>query len=162
MTILLNQIFVSGNLKESYIIAAADRRITLNGNYNQTKKKIFPINNLKSTISYFGLAGFYKGGKFEYFGDWIPQYIRKNSSKYLKPEDFISNFRNDLNGLVDPQLLKINASGFHYSFYNHKGFPDFIYFSNINIMDHLKYTNLANSYQMPASHYLSRDAMKDG
>jgi hypothetical protein len=161
MTILLNEIFVEGNLKKSFVIAAADRRITLNGNYNQTKKKIFPIHNLKSAISYFGLAGFYKEGKFVYFGDWIPEYIRRNSSKYLKPEDFISNFRNDLNDVVDPQLLKTNASGFHYSFYNDKGFPDFFYFSNINGMDYLKYTNLANSYQKPSSHYLSRDAMKD-
>ena len=61
------------------MIAAADRRLTSNGRYADTQRKLFPIPYHHGAISSFGLADFKDhGGKLRRLSLWLPGFIRAN------------------------------------------------------------------------------------
>jgi hypothetical protein len=52
MTLVLNEIYLLNGLGKSFIVAAADRRISKpNGTYDSTRRKLFPIPYLNGAVS---------------------------------------------------------------------------------------------------------------
>jgi hypothetical protein len=163
MTLILNEIHTRDGFNSTFIVAAADRRLSnKNGSYGGTRKKLFPIPYLKGAISYFGLAVLIFPDKSELFiSDWLTAFIRKNA-QCDDLASFSSNLRDELSRIVPGRILKQRPSGFHICGYNINGIPDFWYFSNIGRMQGYQYTDLMVEYGAPSSHFLDRDAKQYG
>lgn len=161
MTLILNEIHIHEGLNDSFQVSAADRRITCDNKYDSTREKIFPINYLNATISYFGLAAFYKNGNLVYFSDWLPNFINQQAKTSTSLQIFSNNLRNELNIEISKDILSKNPSGFHICGYNN-GLPDFWYISNIGKMEGFYYKEIQSRYYEPSSHFLGRDAEKLG
>lgn len=162
MTLIINEIHTKGTLKNSFQIAAADRRITSStGRYDSTRRKIFPIPYLKATVSYFGLAAYLNQGKWHYFSEWFPNFINSKAGKISTLKEFAFELQKTLNTLVGKTVLARNRSGIHISGYNSNDHPEFWYFSNISGMNEYYYLDPLEKYTEPTSDFLERDAMKD-
>ncbi|MGA8142252.1 MAG: hypothetical protein WB948_16390, partial [Desulfobaccales bacterium] len=102
MTLLLTEIHWKDNLLNSFIVFAADRRISRpNGKRLGERKKIFEVHYLRAGIGYFGLADVPKKGSAEPepMSDWLLRFIRKNSS-LTNMELFANNLANNLNSEI--------------------------------------------------------------
>jgi hypothetical protein len=158
MTLLINEIHLVDGLKNTFQIAAADRRITRGNKIESPRRKLFPIPHLNSTVSYFGLAAFPKAGKEIYFSDWLPNFISK-SHQYKNLEAFSNHLRDTLNMEIPFTYRKKYHSGFHLSGYREDGLPEFWHFSNISGMDGPYYKEPVEHYGKPTSDFLQRDAI---
>ena len=159
MTIVLNEIQLLNGFNHSFIIAAADQRITFTN--NKTKwhhKKLHKIPYLNGAISYFGLAQYRdsrsKNDKDFTFTHWLPNYINSNS-KYQSLKDFSFALQDELNNLVPKKFTSKYPSGFHICGYNDQGFPDFWVVKNFTKYENGQYIDIGQNYQAPESHFLS-------
>jgi hypothetical protein len=160
MTLVLNEIHMLEGLRKTFIVAAADRRISKsNGSYDSTRRKLFRIPYLNGAVSYFGLAAVYPSGERQYLSEWLPSFIRGQSSAGTL-QSFAQYLTESLNNAVPSSVLKNHASGFHICGYDRNGWPDFWYVSNIGAMTGFQQTNLNGRYFAPESHFLERDASK--
>jgi len=157
MTLILNEIHLQNGMKKTFIIAAADRRISKpNGTFDSIKRKVFGIPYFNGAVSYFGLAVVYPKGNQQYISTWLPSFVRRQyTTDSLK--SFAENLRDELNKIVPSSILKNNPSGFHICGYESSGLPDFYYLSNCRL-GIFKYVDLKPRYKPPESHFLSRDA----
>jgi hypothetical protein len=112
MSLLLTEITCFDGLSNSCIVFAADRRISLNGKYDSTRKKIFQIPSLHAGIGYFGLAEVHTKG---------------NSL----PNVFANELACNLNKVISPGIRKKYISGFHLAGYNSNGIPEFWFIRNV-------------------------------
>jgi len=158
MTLILNEIHLLNGLKDTFQIAAADRRITRGNNIESPRKKLFAIPFLKATVSYFGLASFTKANKETYLSEWLPQFIRA-SSHCSSLEQFSFELSETLNNTIPLKIRKENRSGFHLSGYNNISLPEFWHFSNIPGMTGLYYNKPVEKYGVPTSDFLNRDVI---
>jgi hypothetical protein len=157
MTLIINEIHLRNGLSDTFQIAAADRRITLGRKIETPRKKLFAIPHLGATVSYFGLAATNKNGKWLYFSDLIPDFIKKShQTKTL--QEFSNLLMQTLNKEVPIELRRGHISGFHLSGYTAAGLPEFWYFSNISGMDGPYYKKPVETYSFPTSDFLERDA----
>jgi hypothetical protein len=163
MTLILNEIHTLNGFNDTFIVAAADRRISnMNGSHRATRKKIFPISYFKGAISYFGLAIITYKNRELYIGEWLKAFI-SNNTHCVDLKSFSAKLRDELTQLVPENILREEPSGFHICGYNSKGIPDFWYFSNIGErQDYNYYKDLRNKYFTPSSHFLGRDAIEYG
>jgi len=147
----------------TFIIAAADRRLlNMDGSYHATRKKLFPIPYLNGAISYFGLAVFSRPNRPNlYISDWLKDFIR-NNAHCNELMSFSTSLRDELSNLVPDSILGKVPSGFHICGYDSNGNPDFWYFSNIGEMREFRYSDLRTTYDVPSSHFLGRDAIREG
>lgn len=159
MTLILNEIHIVDGLKDTFQIAAADRRITFGNKIEASRKKIFAIPYLKSTVSYFGLAAFEKNNKWVYLAEWLPQFIRE-SIHCQTLEQFSLELSETLNRIIPLRFRKGNISGFHISGYNQDLLPEFWHFSNIPGMNGFSYNKPVDHYGIPTSDFLKRDVFK--
>lgn len=158
MTLILNEFHLLRGLKQTIIVAAADRRISnSDGSYDSTRKKLFSIPNFNGAIAFFGLAMVFPCGQGQYLSEWLPGFIRRQAGNF-NMQDFAESLREELNRIVPSTVLSNNPSGFHICGYNKEGYPDFWYVSNIGGMTGFRYTNLMANYAPAASHFLDRDA----
>lgn len=158
MTLILNEIHLRDGLKDTFQIAAADRRITRGNEIESPRRKLFAIPFLNATVSYFGLAAFFKGNKWIYFADWLPHYIR-SSTHCSNLEQFSIELSETLNDVIPLKYRKENISGFHLSGYNEDSLPEFWHFSNIPGMSGLSYNKPVERYGKPTSDFLKRDVL---
>src|SRR6266545_3665359 len=162
MTLLVNEIVLQDGFKTTFQIAAADRRITTrDGDYAETKRKIFPIQYLNASISYFGIASYYRGAKKVYLADRLPDFINSSSQTARSVHDFLMQLRDFLHQDIPQEALATRASGFHVSTYIDQR-PDFWYMSNISTLENFEYKDLSPAYHAPSSHFLQRDAAELG
>lgn len=157
MTLLLNEIVLRRGMTETFQIIAADRRITRKGNYAATRPKLFLIPYLNATISYFGIASYFKNGKEIYLADILPYFINQCASTIKDVSDFALQLREYLHKDIPRDDLRTRFSGFHFSTYINDR-PDFWYMSNIQDLDGFSYKNPSPEYHSPSSHFLERDA----
>jgi hypothetical protein len=162
MTLVLNEIHTLNGFNKTFIVAAADRRLSNeDGSYHATRKKLLPIPYLNGAISYFGLAMLTRHNKPLYISDWLRAFIQNNvQCKDLK--SFSNNLRDELSKIVSGNILNRVPSGFQICGYDSNGIPDFWFFSNIGGMQEYQYINLGEEYDAPSSHFLERDAIKNG
>lgn len=159
MTLLLNEIYMETQFRNSFIVAAADRRISKpDGNPDHPPRmKLFKIPHLNATVSYFGLAEVFPRRPRMYLSDWLRDFLR-HSSLTSGLDDFAHGLRDELNRVVPTNFLRNYPSGFHISGFDNEQRPDFWFFSNIGNMDEYRYTQLQSRYSEPRSHFLGRDA----
>ena len=161
MTLILNEIHLLQGLKETMLVAAADRRISKpDGSYDSTRRKLFSIPYLNGAIAHFGLAMVYPRGQPQYMSNWLPDFIKRHSLA-SGLQSFAESLREELNRIVPPKVLKKAPSGFHICGYNDAGYPDFWYLSNIGDLRNFRYGGLKSQYGPPASHFLGRDAPRE-
>ena len=161
MTLILNEIHLIDGFNETMIVAAADRRLSINGRYADTRQKLFEIPYLRGTVSYFGLAEVFPNGKNQLLSDWLPSFIRsQNHVKTL--EEFSGNLREELHNVIPQETLSRYASGFHICGYNNQNIPEFWYLSNIGGLDGFNYVETKPRYAEPSSDWLGRDAKNFG
>jgi hypothetical protein len=121
MTLLINEIHTIDSLQNGYIVHAADRRITNNGKYDSTRKKVFEISYLNAGVGYFGLAQL---NDKEFFSSWLPNFINKNSDAQSLSQ-FAERLTGALNQKVEKFRLKNMISGLHLCGYNRARHPEF-------------------------------------
>lgn len=149
--------------KESLIISTADRRLTYPREKNRKKKyesgkKLFKIEHLNATVSYWGNCTLInKKGNQEFYFSWLPGFIR-GSSEICSLMEFAIKLRNELNIRVPAQTLKNYASGFHLAGYTKDGIPEFIHFSNCSMNSKGEYHNFQFAYKQPYADFLEKDA----
>jgi len=159
MTLILNEIHLQNGMKKTFIIAAADRRISKpNRTFDSIKRKVFPIPYFNGALSYFGLPFVYPRRNRQYLSAWLPGFIRHQSTTDSL-QSFAENLRDELNKIVPSNILQKNPSGFHICGYEKNGLPDFYYLSNCRL-GNFEYVDLRPKYKPPESHFLSRDASK--
>jgi len=158
VTLVLNEIILRQGLIDTYQIIAADRRISRQGKYAATRRKLFTIPLLNATISYFGIASFFKKNKEVYLSDLLPDFINHSTETAKDIPTFASQLREHLHDNIPCQDLRTKFSGFHISTYIN-GLPDFWYMSNIKTLDGFSYRDPASIYDNPSSHFLQRDAI---
>lgn len=161
MTLILNEIHLLDGLNKTMLVAAADRRISKpDGSYEATRRKLFPIPYLSSTISYFGLASVYPRGRMQYLSDWLPNFIN-TQSQVPDLETFAQNLRDALHRVIPQSTLQEHSSGFHIAGYNSQGLPEFWHLSNIGDIRAFQYVDFKPRYGPPSPDFLGRDAQKN-
>lgn len=159
MTLLTNEIHVQKDPRNSTIIFAADRRISIGNKFHSNRKKIFEIQYLNAGIGYFGLAEVHHRNKAMSMSEWLPQFITNNNSiKSL--EVFSSALQAELNSIVPKNIKTSNPSGFHIAGFNKSKLPEFWFVRNIKSMDGFSYKDLMDHYEITED-FLSRDAIKN-
>jgi hypothetical protein len=160
MTLILNEVHLLDGLEQTFLVAAADRRISNpDGTYNETRPKLLPIPYFRGAVSYFGLAAIPHDGKWVYHADWLPNFIgSQGDSPDL--ETFAKSLRLELNRRIPAGTLKKKASGFHICGFNDDGQPEFWYLSNIGGMEGLEYVGIKGRFKKPSPDFLERDAEK--
>lgn len=157
MTLILNEIHILNGLDSVLMVAAADRRITSDGAYHSSRRKVFRIPYLNGAISYFGIAQIGPPSSPKFLSDFLPDFIRKNSSAASLGE-FAQTLHAQMSVLVAQSVLAKHPSGFHICGYDYQGLPDFWYMSNIGGIQDFQYVGLKPRYDPPSSHFLGRDA----
>lgn len=158
MTLVVNEIYMLEGLKQTVLIAAADRRITKGDRtYHSTQKKLFEIPYLKGAISFFGLAEFSAGCKTHRMSDILPAFITKHAD-IMDLRTFCFTLRDELAHAIPSYYLKDNPLGFHVCGYGRTSLPDYWWLTNIRQMDGPKITEFKPTFKDPGSHFLGRDA----
>lgn len=157
MTLLITEIHVDKDLRNSFIIFAADRRVTVNNKFHSNRKKVFITPNKKAGIGYFGLTQL---NSKDFFSSWLPNFMVNNSS-LQNPREIADALCEELNKRVDKNLLTINPSGFHICGYNEKGYPELQFVRNIGGMDSYRYRDFKDHY-FRSEDFLGRDAKELG
>jgi hypothetical protein len=157
MTLVLNEIHVAKGLPDSVVVAAADRRITLGGKYNSTRRKLFDIPYLNASISYYGLAELPCKG--EYLSSWLPNFITRHSDAQSMV-DLAGSLRQELHEVLPTGALAHSVSGFHICGFNSNGLPDFYHLTNVEVKDG-QYKEKTDRYKPPTSDFLGRDAKEE-
>ena len=130
MTLLLTEIHCLDRLSHSCIVFAADRRISKNGKYAGTRKKIFDVPYLRAGVGFFGLAEVpSKGGNLP-MSDWLLRFIRRKSN-LTSLKAFAKVLAKSLNSDIPSNWRKQCISGFHLAGYNSLGLPEFWYVRNV-------------------------------
>lgn len=153
MTLLVNEIHVPGDIRRSFILQAADRRVTVNGRFHSNRRKVFPLGHLSGGVGYFGLTML---DYSTYFSDWLPNIIRKAATTGSLQE-FAHFLHGKLNRAVDKGILAKHPSGFHVCGFNPDGYPELWFIRNIGGMDGYTYTDFASEYYI-SEDFLTRDA----
>jgi hypothetical protein len=160
MTLILNEIHLLDGMQRTMLVAAADRRISrLDGTYDSTRQKLFSIPYLDATVSYFGIACVYPGGKTQPLSDWLPYFISTQSAA-PDLQTFAESLRVELHKLVPQSILESYPSGFHLCGYNRQRLPEFWYLSNIGGMQNFQHVDFKPQYEPASSDFLGRDARK--
>jgi hypothetical protein len=158
MTLILNEIHILDGLGKTMLIAAADRRISkLDGSYDSTRRKLFPIPHLRGAISYFGLAYVYPRGKAQYLSEWLPTFISSQSAT-SDLGAFSRNLRTALHGIMRKDILGKHPSGFHICGYRKDGLPEFWSLMNMGALEGFRHVNFKKEYGEPSPDFLERDA----
>ena len=154
MTILVNELHFGNGITDATLVQVADRRITINGRYHSTRRKIFEIPYLKASVGYFGLA---QTNKNNFFSSLVPNIIR-NGASIQTISDFAEYFMAELNRLVTKQLLIKYASGFHLCGLATDGVPEFYFIRNFDQMNGPFYHGFRDHYYM-SEDFRNRDAI---
>lgn len=168
MTLISNEIYLLDNLKNSFIVSSADRRLTYRKVANPkekyiSRKKLFKIDYLNSTVSFWG-ATMLKNekGDNELLSDWLPKFIR-NRHYHTALLDFAFDLKTELNRRMLKPDLKKEPSGFHFSGLRNDFVPEFIHFSNCGFDEKTgNYGNILSEYRDPSQDFLERDAFEFG
>jgi hypothetical protein len=157
MTLILNEIQILNGLDDCYWLVSADRRLTRKGKIEGPRKKVFPIPYLHATISYFGLASYFKDFREYYVADFMQSFIRDNHDcKTL--DEFANRFHAALNQEIPSKYIKAYHSGFHFCGFNENKLPHFLHLSNVGDMEGAKYVKIMDSYKPPFADFLGNDA----
>jgi len=129
MTLLINDIFIPGDLRAGYILTVADTRISYkkkDGKYPAPThaKKIFDIPYLNATAGYFGLAYYQYIAYVEELSSWLNNFINKNHQAETMG-DFSRALCKELNLKMPKHRVKEQITGFHICGYNKDDIPEF-------------------------------------
>lgn len=130
MTLLLTEIHCLDGLSHSCIVFAADRRISQNGKYAGTRKKVFQVPCLRAGVGFFGLAEAPINGSTLPMSDWLLRFIQRNSN-LTSLQAFASALAKSLNADILSKWRQQYISGFHLAGYNTSGLPEFWYVRNV-------------------------------
>lgn len=146
-------------MKDTAILALADRMITHKGVPTEIRKKLIDIPYLNATVSYYGLAGFPLGAKEWEMAEFLRQFIRRSNS-IDNLGDFSMMLREELAKIIPRDLLKTNPSGFHICGYGKGRLPELWHLTNVGNFKNFRYGDFHSSYLDPSEDFLGRDAPK--
>lgn len=126
MTLLVTEIHNHDDPGRAVIVFAADRRISADGKYRESRKKIFTIPHLKGAIGYFGLAQVDSLP----MADWLAAHLRVDNSP-LSLGDLSNNLADRLNEDVPTFHRRTVVSGFHIAGFDPHGRAEFWFVRNI-------------------------------
>jgi hypothetical protein len=130
MTLLVTEIHNHDEPDDARIVFAADRRITRNDRYADTRKKIFEIPRLHAGIGYFGLAEVGSGTSAEPMEEWLRRYLRQNTAVSTLAE-FSHALAEGLNKTVPESHRQRQPSGFHIAGFDNSGRVEFWFVRNV-------------------------------
>lgn len=142
MTLIVNEImYFPGNPGRSLIVAAADSQITENGAPRAPQRKIFQIESLNATVSYFGMVDVNMKESFE---DLLARFVISHGTNDIRT--FAHALRSEIDMRVDKSRLATRASGLHVCGFNGKGVPEFWFIRNIRGMEGVSYRGFERTY----------------
>jgi hypothetical protein len=125
MTLLVTEIHNHDNPETAAIVFAADRRISVGGKYNATRKKIFEMPRFTAAIGYFGVAEV-RGCPM---AEWLAVHLRRDRTGCLA--DFARALATRLNADVPAGQRMSEPSGFHISGFTPERRAEFWFVRNI-------------------------------
>jgi len=132
MTLLVTEIYCLDGLDKTFIVFAADRRISRDNKYAGTYKKLLEIPFLNAAIGYYGLAEVSLGrGSPIPMKDWLSTFIRTNSN-VTTLQAFATKLATALNTAVPDRQRNRYISGFHIAGYNSAKLPEFWFVRNVD------------------------------
>ncbi|QRN82839.1 hypothetical protein JR338_10505 [Chloroflexota bacterium] len=152
MTLIFNEIIIQNGLANSFMIAAADRRITLPDGSHRNWRKLFNIPYLHGAVSYYGIAEIPKKGNRNNipFSSWLPNFIRDNAG-VESIRSFSFNLFDEINRLVPSSLIQRYASGFHICGYDNLRYPDFWSIKNYHKYENFIHQDIEATYKTPVN-----------
>lgn|GEM_PF-1178433 len=165
MTLISNEIHLQPNLDDVFIICCADTRLTFRGETNKKKKylkghKLFKIEYLNGTVSFWGATSLFENNVQKYLSNWLPNFITKRNH-HTTLKSFVDDLRSELNRKMYKPFLEKEASGFHFACINPNGVPEFIHFSNCGLDASTgNYGNIINEFREPQEDFLKRDVFE--
>lgn len=157
MTLLVNEIHVPNDLRQSLILFVSDRRITLPGKSPpKFMRKILEVKHLNAGIGYYGLAEIQPN---VYLSSWLPNFVN-HSAETGSLRQLANNLCAELNRQVNKSWLRKLPSGFHLCGYNTDGLPELWHICNHG-MEGNDYKDFASEYGV-SEDFLRRDAVVQG
>jgi hypothetical protein len=126
VTLLVTEIHNHRTSSKARIVFAADRRVTRNGQYAGTQKKVFEIPYLNAGLGYFGLAAVAERPMAE----WLRNYLRRET-KATSLAGFSTRLAEHLNSDVPRRDRTRFPSGFHIAGFDTTGRAEFWFVRNI-------------------------------
>ena len=106
MTLVLNEIHILNGLEETFILAAADRKLSFAEGAHRPGgdigKKLFVVPYINGAVSYFGVAQVMSSSHLPYLDEWLPNFINRNSDIHAI-SGFAIALQTKLNRLVSPR-----------------------------------------------------------
>ncbi len=131
MTLLTTEIHNPNDPNNALVVFAADRRISREYTYDDSREKIFRVPGLNAGIGYFGLSEIPEGTARKPMAEWLKGFLADNSTcKNL--EQFAATLKSSLNSAVPAQWQRSVISGFHIAGFNVHGLPEFWFVRNVD------------------------------
>jgi hypothetical protein len=129
MTLIANEFRCArGDIRESFIVSVADRLVVF-GNRSEFLPKVLPVERLRATLSFYGLADVSGGTRTMY--DFLLTFVRQSKARTL--EAFAADCKQQLE-VLNPDLA-MRASGLHLAGFNDWDIPELWFTRNINHHD---------------------------
>ena len=129
MTLLATElVFPPGG--NPFIVFAADRRISVDGERDSERPKIFAIPQHRAGIGYFGLAHVHPNGQRVTMDRWIAEFLARRSGTRTLAE-LAASLASELQRDVLPQNRRTFVSGFHLAGLGDDGAPEFWFIRNV-------------------------------
>ncbi len=158
MTLVLNEIHFEDRFENSFMIAAADRRITHDDGRFQNSRKVFSLPGIHGAVSFFGLAEVWPEGRREDMSPWLGDFVETHAD-VPDLKTFSESLRDALHEVIPASSLVLTHSGLQICGYTQEGIPDFWFLTNIGGWKQpFVYYNFSDRYGVPTSHFLGRDA----
>jgi len=157
MTLISNAIHLEPQLRDSFIVCCADTRLTFRDITNPKEKyikgrKLFKIEYLNGSVSFWGATALFENSKQKSLSEWLPVFIKK-SSHHTTLRAFAEELRYELNKKMHKPFLGKEASGFHLC-----RIPEFMHFSNCGLDQQTgNYGNITDSFRGIGEDFLGRD-----
>lgn len=130
MTLLTTEVFDKMTVKAPFVVFAADRRISRDGQPDSDREKIFKVPGYRAGIGYFGLAEVPSGRHNQPMSDWLTTFL-DGRAPVGGLDKLAQDLADELNVTVPRALRRQYISGFHLSGLEADGQPAFWYVRNV-------------------------------
>jgi hypothetical protein len=146
VTLVVNEVHYDPKApSEAVYVCAADRRITdwETGKPIGSRVKIFAVDGILATVSYFGLTDYKLDRTFEDFLEGL-----KCQGRWTSLGSFALWLTGQLNAIVEKSWLRDRPSGFHVAGFSRSAIPEMWFITNIGGLEGYRYASLRTHYEV--------------
>lgn len=147
MTLVVNEILLRDGGKESWLVAAADRRMWSLTESRPTKpvRKLLEVPYLHGAISYYGVGEVVERGRSRPLVDWLADFIQREY-QCIGLEQFVNHLRLELGRCIPQSWLEKMPSGIHFCGHDKDRNPEFWHFCNHSLAPDFQYQDCRSRF----------------